>query len=61
MSLTVEEPDIATLCVNPGVVDTSMQEIIRQEENQDRMGAEIHARFVGFKEQGTLQSERGCG
>lgn len=51
--LAAEEADIVALAVRPGVVDTAMQETIRQ-EGREGMPAESHRRFVAYHEEGEL-------
>lgn len=51
--LAVEEPDIVALAVRPGVVDTAMQQAIR-EEGAEGMPAESHRRFRQYHEKGEL-------
>lgn len=51
--LAVEEPEITAIAVRPGVVDTAMQRVIR-EEGRAGMPADVHARFIHFHEQGDL-------
>ncbi|KAF2144862.1 uncharacterized protein K452DRAFT_265283 [Aplosporella prunicola CBS 121167] len=52
-TLAVEEPDITTLSIRPGVVDTSMQDNIRgvHLEHMSKSDAE---KFVGLKQNGGL-------
>ncbi|KAI8071243.1 hypothetical protein BC940DRAFT_234560 [Gongronella butleri] len=52
MTLAVEEPDVTTVCVRPGVVDTGMQEKIRSEGGE--IMQEFHKKFVELHEQGKL-------
>lgn len=54
LSLSLEEPEISTLAVRPGVVDTEMQRAIR-EEHGNVMG-NSHGRFIQLKEEGKLLS-----
>jgi NAD(P)-dependent dehydrogenase (short-subunit alcohol dehydrogenase family) len=51
--LAAEEPDVTALAVRPGVVDTEMQTLIRQ-EGAGGMTPESHARFIRRHEQGEL-------
>jgi len=51
--LAEEAPEVVSLAVRPGVVDTAMQETIR-EEGAAGMPAERHRRFVRLHEQGDL-------
>lgn len=50
-TLANEEPDVATFAVRPGVVDTDMQEQIR---NTDRMKSEEHQKFLTLHKEGKL-------
>lgn len=49
MTLSAEEPDVTTIAVRPGTVDTDMQAKIR-EEGADVMPESMYARFVGLHE-----------
>lgn len=51
--LALEEPAITSVALRPGVVDTEMQAIIR-EEGQKAMPPERHAYFKQLKESGRL-------
>ncbi len=51
--LAAEEPDIITLTFRPGVVDTAMQAVIRQ-DGQKGMPAGDHGRFVSLHHKGEL-------
>ena len=51
--LAAEEPDIVALSVRPGVVDTAMQQTIREEGAQG-MPSDSHRRFEQYHEQGQL-------
>ena len=51
--LAEEEPDVVALALRPGVVDTEMQETIR-EEGRSGMPRERHQRFVRYHETGQL-------
>ncbi|KAI8089439.1 uncharacterized protein BX664DRAFT_333018 [Halteromyces radiatus] len=53
-TLAVEEPDVTTLAIRPGVVDTGMQELIR-EKGVDAM-KEDHSKFMELHRQGKLLS-----
>jgi NAD(P)-dependent dehydrogenase (short-subunit alcohol dehydrogenase family) len=56
MTLRVEEPDVTTVAVRPGVVDTDMQREVRA--NADVMDAEDAERFRRLHEDGkTLKPE----
>ncbi len=52
--LAHEEPDITTIAVRPGVIDTAMQAVIR--DSGDVMTENEHARFVNHYERGELQA-----
>ena len=51
--LAAEEPQVVSLAVRPGVVDTEMQRTIR-EQGQAGMAQESHRRFVHYHESGEL-------
>ncbi|OLN96406.1 putative oxidoreductase C30D10.05c [Colletotrichum chlorophyti] len=51
--LAVEEPDITTIAVSPGRVDTAMQKVIR-ESGSGHMADKDHASFVSDFDKGTL-------
>lgn len=51
--LAEEAPEVVSLALRPGVVDTAMQETIR-DEGAAGMPAERHQRFVRLHEQGDL-------
>lgn len=51
--LAVEEPDITSIAVSPGRVDTDMQRVIR-EDGRDVMDAKDHSGFSSAFEQGQL-------
>jgi len=53
MTLAVEEPDVTTLSIRPGVVDTDMQVSIRDKHNTS-MDAKDAAKFKELKETGGL-------
>ena len=53
LTLKVEEPDIITIAIRPGVVDTAMQKSIR-EEHHSVMDAQDLAKFRGLHEGGQL-------
>jgi hypothetical protein len=53
ISLSSEEPDITTVSIRPGVVDTTMQVEIR-EQHKDGMGEKQHSRFTDLHEKGHL-------
>ena len=52
-TLAVEEPNITSIAISPGKVDTAMQKQIR-EEGQAGMVPEFHAAFVQEHEKGLL-------
>ncbi|KAF1351617.1 short chain dehydrogenase [Lizonia empirigonia] len=52
-TLAVEEPDVTTVSVRPGVVDTEMQRAIREEHNK-AMSASDQEKFQGLHKQGKL-------
>lgn len=53
LTLSVEEPDITTISVRPGVVDTEMQREIR-DVHLEHMSAKDAEKFKGLKEGGKL-------
>ncbi|KAF2748027.1 NAD(P)-binding protein, partial [Sporormia fimetaria CBS 119925] len=53
MTLTVEEPDVTSISIRPGVVDTEMQREIR-EEHHTRMSSKDAEKFHGLKREGGL-------
>lgn len=59
-TLAAEEPDVRSLCVRPGVIDTEMQERIRLEGHQN-MRSEDHNKFVKFHEDHVLTDPRESG
>ncbi|KAJ8108620.1 hypothetical protein OPT61_g8048 [Boeremia exigua] len=52
-TLAVEEPDVTTLSIRPGVVDTEMQRAIREEHVQS-MSARDQEKFHGLHREGKL-------
>ncbi|KAF9192173.1 hypothetical protein BGZ51_006147 [Haplosporangium sp. Z 767] len=52
-SLATEEPELTTVSIRPGVVDTEMQNFIRK-EGAEGMVPEQHAQFVEFHANKTL-------
>jgi hypothetical protein len=52
MTLNVEEPDITTISVRPGVVDTDMQAVVRG--NSTVMDAKDAEKFKSLHESGKL-------
>ncbi|KAH8732255.1 short chain dehydrogenase-like protein [Phaeosphaeriaceae sp. PMI808] len=53
LTLSIEEPDVTTLSIRPGVVDTEMQREIR-EVHHERMSDKDREKFSGFKKEGIL-------
>jgi NAD(P)-dependent dehydrogenase (short-subunit alcohol dehydrogenase family) len=53
LTLSVEEPDVTTISVRPGVVDTEMQREIREVHNT-AMSEKDAAKFSGLKKDGGL-------
>lgn len=53
LTLAVEEPDVTTISVRPGVVDTEMQREIREVHNKS-MSEKDAAKFLGLKKDGGL-------
>ncbi|KAF2828351.1 NAD(P)-binding protein [Ophiobolus disseminans] len=53
LTLSVEEPDVTTISIRPGVVDTEMQREIR-EVHHTSMSATDRTKFAGLKENGGL-------
>lgn len=53
LTLSVEEPDITTLSIRPGVVDTEMQRDIR-EVHAENMSEKDREKFAGLKNDGGL-------
>jgi NAD(P)-dependent dehydrogenase (short-subunit alcohol dehydrogenase family) len=51
--LAVEEPDITSVCIGPGRVDTDMQKVLR-EEGKAAMAEKDHTSFVAAFEGGEL-------
>lgn len=60
MTLSVEEPDITTIAIKPGMVDTEMQRQIR-EVHKDSMNAEDMKKFSGAFNDGKLVKPEQCG
>ncbi len=52
-TLAVEEPDVTTVSIRPGVVDTEMQRAIREEHVQS-MSAHDQEKFQGLYKEGKL-------
>ena len=59
-TLAIEEPDIITMSVEPGTVDTDMQRDIR-EKHISAMDEKEHQRFISLHEDGKLASPEGPG
>jgi NAD(P)-dependent dehydrogenase (short-subunit alcohol dehydrogenase family) len=53
MTLSVEEPEITSVSIRPGVVDTEMQREIR-ETHRAQMSATDAEKFAGLKKDGGL-------
>ncbi|KAF2444867.1 NAD(P)-binding protein [Karstenula rhodostoma CBS 690.94] len=53
LTLAVEEPDVTTISIRPGVVDTEMQREIRELHNK-AMSEKDAAKFAGLKTDGGL-------
>ena len=53
LTLSVEEPDVTSISIRPGVVDTEMQREIREVHNQ-AMTERDAAKFRGFHKEGDL-------
>lgn len=51
-TLSVEEPDVTTIAIRPGVVDTEMQNLIRSEGEQGMK--EDHVKFIELHRTGNL-------
>ncbi|KAJ2959090.1 hypothetical protein NQZ79_g5387 [Umbelopsis isabellina] len=58
-TLAVEEPDIIAIAVRPGVVDTDMQGLIRQ-QGKAAMG-DFHNKFLDLHKEGKLVNPEDCG
>jgi NAD(P)-dependent dehydrogenase (short-subunit alcohol dehydrogenase family) len=52
-SLSKEEPEIASVSIRPGVVDTEMQQVIRS-EGAEAMPTSFYDKFVGLKKNNQL-------
>lgn len=59
-TLSVEEKDITTIAVRPGMVDTGMQRAIR-EDHKHSMNANDMKKFIGVFEEGKLVRPEQCG
>ncbi|KAJ5770907.1 uncharacterized protein N7511_002958 [Penicillium nucicola] len=53
MSLGAEEPDVTSVSVRPGMVDTEMQRELR-EDHATNLDAEMHSKFTGVHKDGKL-------
>jgi NAD(P)-dependent dehydrogenase (short-subunit alcohol dehydrogenase family) len=53
LTLAVEEPDVTTVSIRPGVVDTEMQREIREKHNTT-MSSKDAEKFAGLKKDGGL-------
>lgn len=53
LTLGVEEPDVVTISVRPGVVDTDMQQDIRKKHSASMQEKDV-ARFHQLHEEGSL-------
>ncbi|EPS42767.1 hypothetical protein H072_3253 [Dactylellina haptotyla CBS 200.50] len=53
MTLALEEPDITSVAIRPGVVDTDMQVALREVQGSV-MKPEEHAKFITLKKSGTI-------
>lgn len=53
LTLATEEPDITTVSIRPGVVDTDMQKSIR-EVHHEKMSEKDRAKFAELKSSGGL-------
>jgi NAD(P)-dependent dehydrogenase (short-subunit alcohol dehydrogenase family) len=53
LTLSVEEPDVTSISIRPGMVDTDMQQEIR-EVHINNLDTETRDKFVGAHETGKL-------
>lgn len=53
LSLGSEEPDVVSVAVRPGMVDTEMQRELR-EDHVSNLDAEMHSKFFGAHKEGKL-------
>ncbi|KAJ9203794.1 hypothetical protein DTO164E3_2148 [Paecilomyces variotii] len=53
LTLGAEEPDITTVSIRPGMVDTEMQRQLR-EDHATNLEADVHAKFTGVHKEGKL-------
>lgn len=60
LTLKAEEPDITTIAIRPGMVDTDMQKQIRDEYGSN-MDAEDHKKFMSAFDEGKLVKPEQCG
>jgi NAD(P)-dependent dehydrogenase (short-subunit alcohol dehydrogenase family) len=54
LTLKVEEPEITTIAIRPGVVDTEMQRELR-EVHRERMDKKDKEKFMSAKANGTCE------
>ncbi|EEB07971.1 hypothetical protein SJAG_03098 [Schizosaccharomyces japonicus yFS275] len=59
-NLGSEEPDVMSVALRPGAVDTSMQDLIREERNKNAMG-DMHDFFKNLKATGKLVNPEDIG
>ncbi len=53
LTLSVEEPDITSIAIRPGTVDTAMQQAIREEHSM-KMDEKDVDKFAGLHKKGEL-------
>lgn len=53
MSLGAEEPDVTSVSIRPGMVDTEMQRALREDHGKS-LDAEMHSKFTGVHKDGKL-------
>ncbi|GAD95771.1 short-chain dehydrogenase/reductase, putative [Paecilomyces variotii No. 5] len=53
LTLGAEEPDITSVSIRPGMVDTEMQRQLR-EDHVSNLEADVHAKFIGVQKEGKL-------
>lgn len=53
LSLGAEEPDVTSVSIRPGMVDTNMQRELR-EDHATSLDAEMHSKFTGVHKDGKL-------
>ena len=53
LDLSVEEPDVISIAIRPGIVDTDMQKAIR-EQHGHIMSSDNHKKFTTLKSEGQL-------